>query len=103
MTDKTRQNEHEYFTRESLEIINRRREELDAERERRERESHHMRCPKCGGQLAERKHHGVSVDVCQDCGGVWLDKGELEQLEHVEENRVAKYIDSLFGIRRHTR
>jgi uncharacterized protein with PIN domain len=84
MTDPTRRNEDEYFLRESAELIERRRRELDAERAERERAEHRMRCPRCGGHLAERRHHGVTIDVCPDCGGVFLDKGELEILEHLD-------------------
>jgi Zn-finger nucleic acid-binding protein len=39
-----------------------------------------MKCPKDGYDLATRTLHGVEVDVCQHCGGFWLDKGELEVL-----------------------
>jgi len=41
-------------------------------------------CPKCGTTL-DRVEHGytsqILVDVCRRCGGVWLDRGELEALE----------------------
>jgi Zn-finger nucleic acid-binding protein len=30
--------------------------------------------------LDERERSGVTVDVCQQCRGVWLDRGELEKL-----------------------
>lgn len=84
MTDPTRRNEDEYFARESADLIARLRVELDAEREARERAAHRMRCPRCGGHLAERLHHGVKIDECAECGGVFLDKGELEILEHLD-------------------
>jgi hypothetical protein len=84
MTDVVRRNEDEYFLRESAELIARRRRELDAERANRERAEHRMRCPGCGGHLAERLHHGVRIDECPDCRGVFLDKGELELLEHLD-------------------
>jgi Zn-finger nucleic acid-binding protein len=38
-------------------------------------------CPNCGAPLqtsAERL--GVEIDACLECGGIWLDAGELEQL-----------------------
>lgn len=47
-----------------------------------------MSCPKCeGSALLERERDGVVVDVCPQCRGVWLDKGELEKLivKSVEE------------------
>ncbi len=38
-------------------------------------------CPRCGGRMRVRKEWDVEVDVCISCGGVWLDHGELEELE----------------------
>ena len=98
MTDQLRRNEDGYFVRESADLITARRRELDAERDARERQSHIMRCPACGGHLAPRNHHGVTIDVCPDCGGTFLHRGELELLEHLEESGVKRYINSLFGL-----
>jgi predicted SprT family Zn-dependent metalloprotease len=84
MTDPARRNEDEYFLRESAEQIARLRHELDAKRADQERAQHHMRCPRCGGHMAERRHHGVTIDECRDCGGVFLDKGELDILQHLD-------------------
>lgn|GEM_PF-1298162 len=39
-----------------------------------------MNCPRCHGALDERERDGVIVDVCHDCRGIWLDRGELEKL-----------------------
>jgi len=39
-----------------------------------------MRCPRCAMELVERTRVGVAVDACDHCGGVWLDRGELEKL-----------------------
>ena len=39
-----------------------------------------LKCPSCGGALKEREYEKVRIDQCADCGGVWLDKGELETL-----------------------
>ncbi len=40
-----------------------------------------MRCPRCStSTLDERVREGVTIDVCADCRGVWLDRGELEKL-----------------------
>ena len=86
MTDPTRRNEDEFFLRESAELLARRRQELDAAREQHERAAHYMRCARCGGHLRERLHHGVRIDECPECGGVFLDKGELELLEHLDRD-----------------
>lgn len=39
-----------------------------------------MLCPKCSGLLDQRVSQSVEVDVCVDCGGIWLDRGELDKL-----------------------
>ncbi len=37
-------------------------------------------CPACTATMDQRVEHGVTIDYCPDCGGVWLDPGELEQV-----------------------
>ena len=39
-----------------------------------------LSCLECGAQMDQRVEHGVTVDYCPQCGGVWLDPGELESL-----------------------
>jgi len=39
-----------------------------------------MRCPRCQSVVLRVRVHGVEVDHCTACGGVWLDAGELEIL-----------------------
>lgn len=38
------------------------------------------RCPKCPGELEGYTFHGVALDRCRQCGGIWLDRGELEAI-----------------------
>ncbi len=37
-------------------------------------------CPKCQSKMRSVERGGVTVDVCKQCRGVFLDRGELEQL-----------------------
>ncbi|MBI2895860.1 MAG: zf-TFIIB domain-containing protein [Deltaproteobacteria bacterium] len=37
-------------------------------------------CVKCDGILDRGTFGGVEVDLCTSCGGLWLDKGEIERL-----------------------
>ncbi len=37
-------------------------------------------CPNCAEGMREIERHGVRIDVCPRCRGVWLDRGELEKL-----------------------
>lgn len=40
-----------------------------------------MKCPICDDvRLREVEKSGVMIDVCPECKGVWLDRGELEKL-----------------------
>lgn len=37
-------------------------------------------CPNCNVGVQQLTRDGVHVDVCPECRGVWLDRGELEKL-----------------------
>lgn len=39
-----------------------------------------MDCPVCGEALRRTEKYGVEVEVCPDCKGIWLDRGELERI-----------------------
>ena len=98
--DKPSRNEDEYFVKMDAELLKARREKLDAERLKQERSAHYMKCPKCGGDLAERDLRNVKIDQCTDCQGVWLDKGEIEMLVQTEEGGgVSRVIRDLLGVR----
>jgi Zn-finger nucleic acid-binding protein len=66
------------------------RREADLERQQREareqpavedaRKTHHLKCPKCGFDLLTTSLHGVDIDQCPNCHGVWFDAGEAEQM-----------------------
>jgi len=43
-----------------------------------------MRCPLCDVKMKEVERRGVMIDVCPDCKGIWLDKGELDRLLALE-------------------
>ena len=46
-------------------------------------------CPNCGGQLMQFERSGVRIDACRQCRGVWLDRGELDQILARERQVVA--------------
>jgi uncharacterized protein len=40
-----------------------------------------MTCPAgCNAQLVMSERHGVEIDYCPTCRGVWLDRGELDKI-----------------------
>jgi uncharacterized protein len=83
-THKPSTTEDEYFVKEDAEkkrrIAQQVKKETAADEQKRLRELHWMHCPKCGMDMHEVKYGKLDVDVCFACGGVFLDKGELEQV-----------------------
>jgi hypothetical protein len=72
-----RANEDAYFAAQEYELI----EEMKAEFQKVEaarREARIVSCPKCPGKLESYKFMEFVLDRCGSCGGIWLDKGELE-------------------------
>jgi hypothetical protein len=95
MTDirnpRTTSAEEEFFAREDAEKRRRlaaavRREADDSERERL-RSLHHMRCPKCGLEMRELDFRGVRADACSGCGGLFLDRDEIERVTLPEDRK----------------
>lgn len=43
-----------------------------------------LRCPKCQAPMRAIERSGVVIDRCTECGGVFLDRGELERLMRAE-------------------
>ncbi|MBI2701577.1 hypothetical protein A9W98_09970 [Mycobacterium gordonae] len=41
-------------------------------------------CPRCVSQMLPVQRFGVTIDQCTGCGGIFLDRGELEQLSEAE-------------------
>jgi hypothetical protein len=37
-------------------------------------------CPRCKFNMKKFKKNDVVLDVCKKCGGMWVDKGEIEKL-----------------------
>ncbi|MDQ3150274.1 MAG: zf-TFIIB domain-containing protein [Actinomycetota bacterium] len=44
-----------------------------------------MICPKCQGRLRTVDRHGLSIEQCEECRGIFLDHGELEHMQDSEQ------------------
>ncbi len=85
--------EDQYFAERDRALIQKLKAEKDTQHERTLRDLAHMRCPKCGEQLKTQRYGEVSLEECPACKGVWLDKGELEQIAGREESGwLARYL-----------
>ena len=49
-------------------------------------------CPADQAQLEKRDIAGLIVDVCAQCGGIWLDGGELAALK-IAENHIKNHLN----------
>lgn len=48
-----------------------------------------MQCPKCHGAMRTFDRHGIHLEQCDNCRGIFLDYGELEALTRMESQYVS--------------
>jgi len=103
--EKPSRNEDEYFAREDAELLRKQRERATASGIDAERKTHFMKCPKDGYDLVSSQSHGVTIETCPHCGGMWLDAGELEVLAKDDSPNVFTRVlsDALSTFRRSPR
>jgi Zn-finger nucleic acid-binding protein len=104
-SDKPSRNEDEYFAREDAELMRKQRERAHSAAVEAERRTHYMKCPKDGYDLTSSEYHGVQIETCPHCGGMWLDAGELEAVAHEDHPTVFGRVlsDALSAFRRSPR
>jgi uncharacterized protein with PIN domain len=73
--------ENEYFRRQERELIEKMKAKLEAEH----KDASNLNCPKCDGKLVETDYENIKMDVCNKCHGVWLDAGELAQIQSKDQ------------------
>ncbi len=100
MDNKPSDKEDEYFMKLDQERISKMRSSLDKEREEEfklhRKDTHWMKCPKCGHDLEEINYQDVLLDRCPDCKGVWLDHGELELLGKGDAKVTKSFLKKVF-------
>ena len=96
MAEKPSKAEDEYFARQELERRKQWAKEqaakMAADEKEKRKQTHYMKCPKCGMDMSTIELHGVSVDQCASCGGIYFDKGEVEELLQKKEGVVGKLL-----------
>ena len=50
------------------------------------RKQHFMKCPKDGHDLVNEEFHGVTVDRCPHCHGIFLDADEIDAVVAHEDS-----------------
>jgi uncharacterized protein len=92
--------EDEYFVLEDAEkkrrIALEMKRQLAAEQQAALRNLHYMHCPKCGMKMQEVRYGKLDVDACFSCGGVFLDKGEIDVIAHPRQKGIMSAILNWF-------
>lgn len=96
-----RKQEDEYFARQDAAKLAKLRAADAAEKLGKDIEQlkvlHFHRCGHCGGAMFTKPFRGVEIEICEDCGSVLLDQGELEKLAGQDESGLLSGVLSLFG------
>jgi len=83
-----------FFAARDRELI----EKLKAQLQKVEKTAIDLRCPKCPGHLESYTFQGFALERCEQCGRVWMDKGELEAVvRKVSRGPLGEWIDTLTG------
>ena len=83
-----------YFAERDRELINK----LKAQLQKVEKTGSRINCPKCPGELESYAFQGFILDRCHNCGGIWMDKGELEGvIRKVIRTSLGELIDKFKG------
>ena len=83
-----------YFAEQDRKLI----ERLKGQLQKVETPRSRLHCPKCPGELETYTFQGFALDRCDSCGGIWMDKGELEGvIRKVTRGPMGAWIDKLMG------
>jgi len=93
LREKEKAEEDRYFAQRDRELIDKLKQGKVSAEETSLRQQALMRCPKCGDKLVSLQHHGITVEECPSCQGMWLDRGELETVAQREnEGWLARFV-----------
>ena len=52
-----------------------------------------MQCPKCSAEMMVRQKNETTIDYCPSCGGVWLDKGEIDKIIEIQSKYEDEHVE----------
>ena len=94
-----RAEENRFFAERDRELIDKLKQQKEDEHEQTIKDLALARCPRDGERLAQRDLHGVTIDECPECNGIWLDTGELEALSERQGGEgVGNFLSQLTAI-----
>ncbi len=88
--------EDQFFAQRDRELLAKLKSKQASEVEDVMKHAAHLRCPKCGERLHAVKRHGVELEECPGCHGIWLDHGEITRVAAREtEPSVSRWLRGL--------
>ncbi|MBI3301106.1 MAG: zf-TFIIB domain-containing protein [Deltaproteobacteria bacterium] len=101
---KERAEEDRYFAERDRELLAKLKQAQEAEQEKTIRELARARCPQCGERLRQRPFHGVMIEECPPCQGIWLNQAKLALLSrHGGEEWIGTFLEGLVRVVEHPR
>jgi len=92
-----RANEDGYFAVKEHELIEEMRLKFHKAQAAR-REAEMATCPKCSGKFQKYAFLGLTLERCENCEGIWLNKGELDAiLRQQARGPLAVFLDRCFA------
>jgi len=78
--------EDEYFVKKEHELLAKLKARQERDAKAAKQKASAMTCPECDEPLKKRSFQKIATDQCKDCGGIWLDAGELKKIAKKENN-----------------
>ena len=94
LADRRRGLEEEYFHKKNQEAIEKLREKILVAKEAKEAGTSTLDCPRCDDKVQPTNFEDVEIDICDKCGGVWLDSAEFEKLTQRKVGWFARLLHS---------
>lgn len=92
--DRRRGLEEEYFHKKNLEAIEKIRDKIAVSSAAKAAGTSSLTCPRCHNNLKTNNFEGVDIDICEKCGGVWLDSSEYELLTKRKQGWFGRFLHS---------
>jgi len=94
--------EDEWFAKYEIQLIRdakRKREQTKSiEEKRAEKPSNYLLCPIDAAKLDAKEIKEVEINICPVCEGIWLDRGELEDLIVAHDEDKKGFFRRLLGL-----
>ena len=93
--------EDEWFAKYEIQLIRdaKRKRELEKEGDNRkaEKSAKDIHCPVDGAKMDIKKIKDIEINICPLCNGIWLDRGELEELIVAHDKDKKGFFRKLLG------